>query len=145
MKPLFKALAALGLMLAAAGCVTPLPPSPQELAAKRFETVPGKAVVYVFRDLVNFSSIQAPIALDGNQIGASYGGTFFYLVVDPGPHRLAGMFGDNGSMAFTVQAGQIYFIQQTISVNFGMVNSFFGAVNAAEGRSRVSQYQLTVY
>jgi hypothetical protein len=145
MKSLFKALAALGLMLAAAGCVTPLPPSPQELAAKRFEPVPGKAVVYVFRDAVNFASVQAPIALDGNQIGASYGGTFFYQVVEPGTHRLAGMFGDTGSMQFSVQAGQLYFIQQNVLVNFGMVTSFFAAVDASEGRSRVSQYQLTAY
>lgn len=145
MRSIRRAVVTLGLLLAATGCVTPLPPSPQELAAKRFEPVPGKAVVYVFRDLVNFSSVQAPLALDGNQIGASYGGTFFHLVVDPGQHRLAGMFGDNGSMQFSVQAGQLYFIQQTITVNFGMVNSFFGAVGPAEGRSRVSQYQLTNY
>jgi hypothetical protein len=145
MKSLFKVFAALGLMLAAAGCVTPLPPSPQELAAKRFEPVPGKAVVYVFRDAVNFASVQAPIALDGNQIGTSYGGTFFHVVVEPGPHRLAGMFGDTGSMQFSVQAGQLYFIQQNVLVNFGMVTSFFAAVDASEGRSRVSQYQLATY
>jgi len=102
-------------------------------------------VVYVFRDLVNFGGVQSPIALDGNQIGTSYGGTFFHLVVGPGTHRLTGMFGDAGSMVFSVQAGQLTFIQQNITVNFGMVNSFFGMVSPAEGRSRVSQYQLATY
>jgi hypothetical protein len=142
MKSLSKALAVCGLVLMAAACVTPLPPSPQEVAAKRFEPVPGKAVVYVFRDLVNFGGVQAPVALDGNQIGTTYGGTFLYVVVDPGTRRLTGMFGDAGSMQFSVQAGELYFIQQNVTVNFGMVNSFFGAVSAAEGRNRVSQYQL---
>ncbi|MGH8616968.1 MAG: DUF2846 domain-containing protein [Burkholderiales bacterium] len=145
MPSFIKRFAALCVLLSLGACVTPIPPSPQELAAKRFETVPGKAVVYVFRDLVNFGGTQSPIALDGKQIGASYGGTFFHLVVDPGPHRLAGMFGDAGSMQFTVAAGELYFIQQTVQVSFGLVTSFFGTVGAAEGRSRVSQYQLTNY
>ena len=145
MKSLAKILPLLALVLSTAACVPPLPTSPQEIAAKRFETVPGKAVVYVFRDLVNFGGVQAPIALDGNQIGTSYGGTFFHLVLEPGPHRLTGMFGDSGSMQFSVQAGQMYFIQQNVTLNFGMVNSFFAAVDAAEGRSRVSQYQLATY
>lgn len=145
MRTRYPRFAAICTLLLLASCVTPIPPSPQELAAKRFETVPGKAVVYVFRDLVNFGGIQSPIALDGKQIGTSYGGTFFHLVVDPGPHRLAGMFGDTGSMQFTVAAGELYFIQQNVQVSFGMVTSFFGIVSAAEGRSRVSQYQLTNY
>jgi hypothetical protein len=142
MRSLVKRFAAFCALLSLGACVTPLPPSPQELAAKRFETVPGKAVVYVFRDLVNAPQVQAPIALDGNAIGTTYGGTFFHLVVDPGPHRLAGMYGDTGSIQFTVAAGELYFIQQSINASFGLVTSSFSTVSAAEGRSQVSQYQL---
>jgi hypothetical protein len=131
------------LLLPLAGCVTPPPPSPQEVAAKRFEAVPGKAVIYVFRDAVNFEGVPSPLALDGNPVGSSYGGTFFRFVVEPGQHRLAGMYGDNGAMTITVAAGQIYFVQQTVSLMVGMVSSTFDAVGADEGRSRVSRYQLT--
>jgi hypothetical protein len=131
------------LLLPLAGCVTPPPPSPQEIAAKRFETVPGKAVIYVFRDAVNFAGTPSPIALDGNAIGSSYGGTFFRLVVEPGQHRLTGMYGDNGAMTIIVAANQLYFVQQTVSLMVGMVASTFDTVGANEGRSRVSQYQLT--
>jgi hypothetical protein len=130
-------------LLPFAGCVTPPPPSPQEIAAKRFDVVPGKAVIYVFRDAVNFEGTPSPIALDGNPVGSSYGGTFFRFVVEPGQHRLAGMYGDNGAMTLTVAANQIYFVQQTVSLMVGMVSSTFDAVGANEGRSRVSQYQLT--
>jgi len=46
-----------------AGCVQ-LPPTPQDIQAKKFEGVPDKAVIYIVRDLPDFSDRPATIWLD---------------------------------------------------------------------------------
>ena len=144
----FRLIAVLCLLLPLsliAGCVTPLPPSAEEIAAKRFETVPGKAVVYLFRDIVNYGVVPAPVALDGIQVGSSFGGTFFRFVLEPGRHRIEGMYVDNGAIEITVAANQLYFLQQTVQVtrNVSLSSSTFNVADATTGRSRVVQYQLT--
>ncbi len=136
---------AVSCLVVLAGCVTPTPPSPQEIEAKRFEVVPGKAVVYIFRDAVNYATVAAPIALNGNPIGSTYAGTFMRLVVDPGQHRIAGTYYDLGAIDMTVAANQIYFVQHTALVtrNVDLMGTVFRAADPATGRSRVAQYQLT--
>jgi hypothetical protein len=128
-----------------AGCVTPIPPSPQEIEAKRFETVPGKAVIYLFRDAVNYQTVAAPVALDGVPVGSSYAGTFLRFVVEPGKRRLAGTYQDIGAIEMTVAANQIYFVQHTAIVtrNVDLMGTAFTPADPATGRSRVAQYQLT--
>ncbi len=107
--------------------------------------MPGKAVVYLFRDLVNYGVVPAPVALDGIQVGSSFGGTFFRFVLEPGRHRIEGMYVDNGAIEFTVAANQIYFLQQTVQATryVALSGSTFNIADAATGRARVSQYELT--
>jgi hypothetical protein len=125
--------------------VTPIPPSPQEIEAKRFESVPGKAVVYLFRDAVNYATVAAPVALDGSPVGSTYAGTFMRLVMDPGRHRINGTYQDMGAIELTVAANQIYFVQHTAIVtrSVDLMGTVFTPADPATGRSRVAQYQLT--
>jgi len=51
---------ALVMGLTLAGCQQ-LPLTPQDLQARKFEAVPDKAVIYVVRDAVDFSDVQAQI------------------------------------------------------------------------------------
>jgi hypothetical protein len=100
------------LVLVLAGCA-PLPPSPQDLEAKRFEQVPGKAVIYVVRDYPDVSREAATLMLDDNMMGSTYPGTYFRWVVEPGRHRIRGFAGDAGSITIDVAPDRMYFIQQT--------------------------------
>lgn len=54
---------ALPVAVLVAGCAQ-LPPSWQDVEAKRFESVPGKAVIYIVRDFPDFSDRPATIWLD---------------------------------------------------------------------------------
>jgi hypothetical protein len=143
MKPILRALAFSTLLTLLGGCVTPPPPTPAELQAKRFDPVPGKAVVYLYRDQVNYPTVAAPIALNGNDVGANFAGTFFRFVVEPGEQRISGTVADNGALRFNVAANQIYFVQQTAIVTrtVDLMGTVYTVVDPAIGRSRVSQYQ----
>src|SRR5687767_6620803 len=58
-----------------AGCVQ-LPPSPQDLQAKRFDAVPGKAVIYVVRAPMD-SPASSGLSLDDREQITTLEGTYY--------------------------------------------------------------------
>ncbi len=124
-------LIALGL----AGC-TQLPPSPQDIQAKKFETVPGEAVIYVVRDSLDFSNVQAPIYIGKKLLLTTYPGTYYRWVVPAGRHTIVGYGQDSGTITVEVGQGRIYFVQQRVS-HISVTNSAFELVSEAQGRAAV--------
>ena len=60
----------------------------RDIAATR---EPGKAVVFFLQDDFNFSSRPRPttrFGLDGSWVGATHSNSYFYVLVDPGEHRI---------------------------------------------------------
>jgi hypothetical protein len=131
-----------GLIFVLSACV-PLPPLPGDAAAKRFEPVPDRAVIYLVRHPLD-SIMPAPILLDDEMIGSTYKGTYIRMVVPGGMHRIAGMAGDSGSIRLQTERGQIYFVnQQTWEARKSLVGSAFQLVDAQYGRSLVLSGTLT--
>lgn len=132
-----------GLLIAIvlAGCVQ-LPPSPQDLQAKRFETVPGKAVIYLVRDIPDFSDRPATITLDDAATITTYPGTYYRWEVAPGVHRIAGFAGDSGVITLDTEPGKVYFVQQRLSLFLRWQQSYFYPVGADYGRAVVMRSEL---
>ena len=125
-----------------AGCA-PLPPSPQDIEAKRFEGVPGKAVIYLVREWPDISREAATVMLDDQMMGSSYPGTYFRWVVEPGRHQIRGYAGDPGSITLDVGPDRIYFVQQSYTPGFfGFGQSFFRPVPEPYGRGAVLRGEL---
>jgi hypothetical protein len=124
-----------------AGCVAQ-PPSPQDLQAKRFETIPDKAVVYLYRDRPDFVDNPAGLVLDGQSLGSTYPGTYYRLELAPGRHRIAGFAGDAGVVVFDTQPAKLYFVRHIVSRLLQFDQSFFHFVSEAQGRNSVSRYEL---
>lgn len=126
------------LALALGGCAQ-LPPSPQEIEAKRFEPAPGRAVIYVVRDEPDFDRTGAAVMLDDQMMGTLYPGTFFRWVVAPGRHHIRGFAGDAGSYTMDVGADRIYFVQQWVTplLPIGIMQSHFQLVPEPNGRAAV--------
>jgi hypothetical protein len=121
----------------------PLPPSPKDLEAKRFEFVPGKAVIYLFRDLPDISREGGTVMLDDAMMGTTYPGTYFRWIVDPGRHQIRGFAGDAGSITLDVAPDRMYFVQQSYSRGLtGFGQSFFRPVPESYGRSAVIRGEL---
>ena len=135
------ALAAAAALLLA-GCITPLPPAAGDAQAKRFETVPGKAVIYLVRDRPDFTREPTPVVLDDSVMGTSYPGTYFHWVVAPGRHRIAGFAGDSGAIAVDTAPGGLYFVQQSVVRSLGLTRSHFRLVHDAHGRQVVLRSEL---
>jgi hypothetical protein len=130
------------LMLVLAGCA-PLPPSPEDVQAKRFELAPGKAVIYLVRDYPDISREAATVMLDDMMMGTTYPGTYFRWVVEPGRHQIRGFAGDAGTMTLDVAPDRMYFVQQSFTRGFtGFGQSFFRPVPEGYGRGAVLRSEL---
>ncbi len=130
------------LTLALAGCITPLPPTPQDIAAKRFDAVPDKSVIYLFRGPA-LNKAAATLWLDDRVMGSTYPETYFRWVVPPGRHRIAGYASDSGVITLDTVPGRIYFVEQIYSNRFMMTGqSYFRLVDENFGRAVVLQSQL---
>lgn len=123
------------VLLMLAGCAQ-LPPLPGDAAAKRFEPVSDRAVIYVARNALERDFV-APIMLNDEMMGATYRGTYMRIVVPGGKYRIAGFAADSGRIDVQAQPGQIYFINQTTWGYGSLAGSQFQLVDAKYGQSVV--------
>lgn len=129
------------VLLILTGCAQ-LPPLPGDAAAKRFEPVSDRAVIYVARSALERDFV-APIMLNDEMMGATYRGTYIRIVVPGGKYRIAGFAGDSGRIDVQAQPGQIYFINQTTYGYSSLTGSQFQLVDAKYGQSVVLSGTMT--
>jgi hypothetical protein len=123
-----------------AGCA-PLPLTPEDLEARKFEAVSGKAVIYLVRDSLDFSNDQAPIYIGENLLLTTYPGTYYRWVVAAGRHTLKGYGQDSGTITVEAGQGRIYFVQQRVT-HIRVTNSNFALVSEQQGRAAVLRSAL---
>jgi hypothetical protein len=136
----------LGILMALllAGCQQ-LPLTPQDIQARRFEAVPGMAVIYVVRDYPDFTELQSTIYLGDKVILKTYPGTYFRWEVPAGEHLIRGAAFDTGAITVNGVPGMIYFVQQSVTAALmGSPNSFFRPVPEPFGRGAVLRSVLLV-
>ena len=94
------------------GCAQ-LPPSPADLQAKRFETVPDKAVIYVVRQPMD-SWEPGGLLIDTGETVTLFPHTYYRWEVPPGTRRIEGTGPWNVYLTFRVEPGRIYFLRHTV-------------------------------
>jgi hypothetical protein len=120
--------------LALVGCAS-MPPtaSAPDVAAKKFQTEPGKASLYISRKGIGVASEPIPqIVLDGRNAGSLPAGTYQLIKVDPGTHVLLlnispddlqtlppGQFQNKSQLSFTAEPGRNYFFQAGLLWGWG--------------------------
>ena len=100
---------------------SPEAPDTEASAAKAFEPVPDKAVVYVFRSTLaggmhTFRTLR--LYIDGAPLGDIGNGAFFRTVVSPGAHKMQVTNVRNeelGSLDITAETNQLCFIELSLS------------------------------
>jgi hypothetical protein len=124
-----------------AGCAQ-RPPSPADIQAKRFEAVPDRAVIYIVRSDPDFSRDPATLLLDDTHMIATYPGTYYRWEAAPGAHHIAGYAADAGSTTLNVEAGKIYYVQQSFVPGPFTPRSWFNLLTPEAGRSLVMRGEL---
>jgi hypothetical protein len=126
------ALAALALV--AAGCASTPQASPERDAqAKKFETDPRSATLYVYRlDLrdADDDGGDSVLYVDQKLIGSTVAGSYFVMRLRTGVHTFSGVANDQGKLKLEVRAGGLYFVW--LKVRGG--ESFFEPVSVEKGK-----------
>jgi hypothetical protein len=131
-------LAVIALLAGCAGLDT----SAQSRQALRIESTPGMAVIYLVRPKPDLSYVPSTVTLDDRLVGTTYAGTYYRLEVPAGRHRLSGYGGDNNGLTLDVQAGQIYYVYQTVAGGWrspSSLSSFFKLVDERQGRALLAR------
>jgi hypothetical protein len=136
-----RALAVFAILLVC-GCAQ-LPPSPEDLQAKRFEAVPGKAVIYIVRQPMDSTEYGALLMDTGDQV-TLFPGTFYRWEVPAGARRISGLGPWNVLYDLNVEPGRIYFLRYTVTGTPRMGPIFAGLepIGEQQGRRLVQQAEL---
>lgn len=133
----------LAAVLILAGCAQ-LPPTPQDVQAKRFEPLPDKAVIYVVRAPIDSFEVDTIAFDDGQQI-TTQRGTYYRWEAPPGVRRIQGVGQSMASVTVNAVPGQIYFVQHTVigdPHDGGVQLTALSRIGERKGRDLVLQSQL---
>ncbi|MBI4194941.1 MAG: hypothetical protein HY526_07675 [Betaproteobacteria bacterium] len=123
-----------------AGCVQ-LPPSPQDIQAKKFESIPDKAVIYIVRNPLD-QRFSGTILLDDLGMVTTQAGTYYRWEVTPGPHRIAGYANESSVLRLQTEAGKLYFVQHSVVGYRSPTGSFLQLIPERDGRELVMRGEL---
>lgn len=127
--------------LLASGCAQ-IPPSPQDIQAKKFENVPGKAVIYVVRNSPDLGPWQGSLWIGDNMTITTLPGTYFRWEVPPGTHRITGAGYDTSQIDVQAEAGRIYFVQHAVAGFRSPTSGFLSRLSDRDGRAMVLRSEL---
>lgn len=129
------------LSILAASCAQ-LPPTPQDIQAKKFEPVADKAVIYIVRPGVD-SNVPGPLSIPGGLI-STHQGTYLRWEGAPGVHRIEGAGASTAAVTLQAQAGKIYFVEHTVfgSLREGLLSMTLRQIDESRGRRLVSEATL---
>jgi hypothetical protein len=126
-----------------AGCVQ-IPPSAEDIQAKRFEPVPDKAVIYVVRAPIDSFEVSGLAIDDGQQI-TTQRNSYYRFEVAPGTRRVSGVGPAMESVTLAAAPGRIYFLEHTVigdPTDGGVQLTALRQVGEQAGRELVSRSQL---
>lgn len=126
----------------AAGCAQ-MPPTAQDIQGKRFESVPGKAVIYVVRPRVDGPTAGA-ISIGNLGMISTHQGTYFRWEAEPGLQRIEGFGASSAAVTVRAEAGKIYFVEHTVNGNQrdGTKSMSLRLVDGERGRRMVNEAQM---
>ncbi|MFN7085962.1 MAG: hypothetical protein ACK4N4_04970 [Burkholderiales bacterium] len=135
-----------GLFILTAALFTacaPLPPTPQDLQAKKFEAVPNQSVIYIVRTPMDSRQVGSLMLDDGGSL-TTYRDTYYRWVVAPGRHRIAGFGQQNAVITLDTEAGKIYFVEHTVlgTTRTGAAFTFLRRMDEQAGREAVLRSEL---
>lgn len=137
---LMKTASALVLLLAfLGGCAsTPEAPLQDDAAAKRFESAPRAAIVYLYRADASGSAGISTIWVDDRLVGQTLPATYFRFAVRPGHNRIAAFAGDQGRLEIDTREGGVYFVAMHVGgEGESSPNTVFRVVSPDAGKAAI--------
>lgn len=137
-----KLLAPVFLLAALSGCASVPMESPElDMKAKTFsQPTSDKAGVYIYRDSMLGSALTKLIKIDGQVIGATAPGMYFYIQAKPGKRTFSTQseFSDN-TLEVNLDGGKNYFIRNYIKLGVFVGGANLELVDEAEAQKAITE------
>jgi hypothetical protein len=121
------------------GCAsTPMASPGTEADAKRFESAPNAAIIYLYRPRLPGGDAATTLWVDGRLLGETLPTTFFRVPLRPGRHRFTVSGSDNGRLEIDTQAEGLYFVEmQVLGESQGATTTIFRSVAPEIGKTAI--------
>ncbi len=131
-------LALLLLLALFGGCAaTPEATRESDAEAKRFESAPRAAIIYLYR-ADNPGTATTTIWVDDRIVGQSLPATYFRVAVRPGRNRIAAFAPDQGRLEIDTREGGVFFVAMQVGGDFETPgNTIFRSVPPEAGKAEI--------
>jgi len=103
-----------------------------------------KALVYVVRPTMMGNKVQTKFAVDGKWVGVNRGNNYFFVFLDPGPHRFCSQAENSESAPLILETGKVYFFQQHVEMGFLKARTSLERIDEAHGREALKKCHLSM-
>lgn len=126
-----------------AGCAS-VPTASTELdtQAKDFSPLPGKAILYVYRNESYGAAVPMTVVVNGKSLGQTAAQTFFRLNVLPGKYSIESHAENVSTITLSAESGKTYFVWQEVKMGFWMARTLVQQVDEKTGRAGVKESKL---
>jgi hypothetical protein len=132
-------LALLAALLCCACAATPEASRDDDATAKRFESAPRAAIIYVYRDDGPSDGV-ATLWVDGRLIGQSLHNTYFRIPARPGHNVITVSGQDVGRVEINTQSEGVYFIAMNVTGSGeGASHTIFRPVAPDTGKAGIAK------
>lgn len=127
------------LMALISGCAaTPEASRESDADAKRFESAPRAAIIYLYRADSPGSGGTATIWLDGRLVGETVHSTYFRVIARPGHNRISASGHDTGRLEIDTRENEVYFVaMQVLGDSESSPNTRFRSMPPAAGKAEL--------
>lgn len=122
------------------GCAsTPMASLESDADAKRFETAPNAAIIYLYRPRAPGGDAASTIWIDGRLIGETLPTTYFRVPVRAGHHRINTSGNDLGRLDIDTKAEGVYFVEmQVLGESQSATTTIFRSVAPEIGKATIA-------
>ncbi len=127
------------LLALVGGCAsTPMASRESDADAKRFETAPNAAIIYLYRPPAPGGDAASTIWVDGRLIGETLPTTYFRVPVRAGYHRINAAGSDLGRLEIDAKAEGVYFVEmQVLGESQSATTTIFRSVAPETGKAAI--------
>lgn len=111
--------------------------------AKSFRSVPGMAMIYLYRQEPISPTFRVGIFMDGEVIGALDTKSFILCRVAAGPHEIASRETEAAHLTLQTEAGGLYFVEHRYpDMMVAGARTEFRVTDAAQAKREIRELQL---
>jgi hypothetical protein len=120
----------------------PMASDASDLRAKKFQPVPGAALLYVYRNETFGYSVKMDVVLNDRLAGQTAAKTYLLVTLPPGLYRVESVAEATSTLEVAVEPGRIYFVWQEVKMGALYARSELHLVDDRTGMRGVNQCKL---